>query len=212
MLSTTHFKKFFPADLTLRTSEVILRLLQETDVPAFYSLTQAKELWRYFTKELNEATQLNAWVEEALRDYTATRRMPFTIVEKASGVVCGSTSLGSISFYDQRIEIGWTWLGDTFRGTGINRHAKFALLQYAFETMQMERVEIKTDNLNERAKAALLKIGATAEGVLRSHMQMPGGRRRDSIYYSILKSEWPTIRQTIFADISNVIVSSNGIL
>ncbi|MDQ3292067.1 MAG: GNAT family N-acetyltransferase, partial [Bacteroidota bacterium] len=137
-------------------------------------------------------------------DYAAAERVPFTIIQKDTGLVCGSTSYGNISFYDKRIEIGWSWLSTAFRGTQINRHSKFALLQYAFGTMQMERVEIKTDNLNERAKAALVKIGATPEGVLRSHMLMPGGRRRDSIYYSILKNEWPTIRQTIFPDVDSV--------
>ncbi|PSR52518.1 GNAT family N-acetyltransferase [Adhaeribacter arboris] len=198
------FSTFFPPNITLETDKVKLRILQPTDTVNFHPLTQDKELWRYFTKELNELPQLKAWVEEAETDYASARRVPFTIIQKETGLVCGSTSYGNISFYDKRLEIGWSWLGATFRGTQINRHCKFALLQYAFETMQMERVEIKTDNLNERAKAALVKIGATAEGVLRSHMLMPGGRRRDSIYFSIIKTEWLAIRQTIFADVAPV--------
>jgi RimJ/RimL family protein N-acetyltransferase len=109
--------------------------------------------------------------------------------------------LGNISFIDKRVEIGWTWYGNDYRGTGINTHCKFLLLQYAFETLQFERVEIKTDFLNERSKAALKKIGATFEGVLRSHMQMPHNRRRDSAYFSILKNEWPGIKQTVFANL-----------
>jgi N-acetyltransferase len=87
-------------------------------------------------------------------------------------------------------------------GTGINTHAKFLLLRYVFEQMKFKRVEIKTDNLNERAKGALLKIGATPEGVLRSHMLMFNNRRRDSIYFSILDHEWPYIRQNHFAGIT----------
>jgi RimJ/RimL family protein N-acetyltransferase len=84
---------------------------------------------------------------------------------------------------------------------GVNRHAKFALLSYAFEVMQMERVEIKTDFLNERAKAALLKIGMKPEGVLRSHMQMHSNRRRDTIYFSIIKNEWQERKENFFADL-----------
>jgi RimJ/RimL family protein N-acetyltransferase len=83
---------------------------------------------------------------------------------------------------------------------GVNKHAKFALLSYAFGVMKMERVEIKTDNLNERAKAALLKVGMIPEGVLRSHMQMHSNRRRDTIYFSILKSEWEERRARFFPE------------
>jgi RimJ/RimL family protein N-acetyltransferase len=82
---------------------------------------------------------------------------------------------------------------------GVNMPAKFALLSYAFEVMKMERVEAKTDFLNERAKAGLLKIGMKPEGVLRSHMLMPGNRRRDSIYYSIIREEWPERKQSFFS-------------
>lgn len=87
-------------------------------------------------------------------------------------------------------------------GTGVNHHAKFVLLSYAFDALRFERVEIKTDNLNERAKKALVHIGATEEGVLRSHMQMPHGRRRDSIYFSLLKGEWETVKMLYFADMA----------
>jgi RimJ/RimL family protein N-acetyltransferase len=86
-------------------------------------------------------------------------------------------------------------------GTGVNRHAKFAMLSFALEVMKMERVEVKTDNLNERAKAALLKIGMKPEGVLRSHMQMHSNRRRDSIYYSIIKEEWEEVKALFFGDL-----------
>lgn len=85
-------------------------------------------------------------------------------------------------------------------GTGVNRHAKFALISYAFDVMEMERVEVKTDNLNERAKAALLKVGMIPEGILRSHMLMHSNRRRDTIYFSIIKKEWPERFDAFFSD------------
>ena len=87
-------------------------------------------------------------------------------------------------------------------GTGVNRHAKFALMSHAFEALQMERVEVKTDYLNERARKALIKIGMYEEGVLRSHMQMFNNRRRDTIYYSIIRDEWPEVKKRFFSDLA----------
>jgi RimJ/RimL family protein N-acetyltransferase len=189
-------------NLTLETDKVILRPLQLLDTPAFARIANEASLWKYFTFLLNNPAELEKWVDTAIKEREEGKRIPFTIVEKATGNVCGSTSLGSISYYDKRIEIGWSWLGKHFQGTGINFHAKFSMLSYAFDVLDWERVEIKTDNLNERAKQGLRKIGAKEEGVLRSHMQMPLNRRRDSIYFSILKNEWPSVKASTFKDIN----------
>ena len=198
----THpFDEIFPVGLSLETGKVLLRPLAMTDVEEFISLTSLPSTWKYFTKSLNEKDQLNDWVRQGIDDRNNKIRYPFTIVEKEGQRVCGSTSFGSISFFDKRIEIGWTWLSPPYQGAGINHHAKFAMLQFAFEQLVYERVEIKTDNLNERAKQALRKIGAKEEGVLRSHMLMPGGRRRDSVYFSILKHEWPEIKTSHFKEL-----------
>lgn len=92
------------------------------------------------------------------------------------------------------MEIGWSWLGKKYRGTGVNQEAKRLLLEHAFEVLGCERVEFKTGVLNIQAEKGLLNIGATEEGVLRSYNQVLGGRRRDAIYYSILRSEWPAAK------------------
>jgi RimJ/RimL family protein N-acetyltransferase len=188
-------------ELRLETDKVLLRPLQHLDIASFANITKDPSLWDYFTLLLNDPAQLQQWVEIALREREEGKRIPFTIVEKATGAICGSTSFGNISYVDKRIEIGWSWLGKQFQGTGINFHAKFSLLSYAFDVLNWERVEIKTDNLNERSKQALRKIGATEEGVLRSHMQMPKNRRRDSVYFSIIKNEWAPIKNSIFKEI-----------
>jgi RimJ/RimL family protein N-acetyltransferase len=101
---------------------------------------------------------------------------------------------GNLSEPDRRLEIGWSWLGSDFRGRGINRWVKFLLLEHAFEDLGAERVEFKTDVLNLQARAGLRNIGAVEEGVLRSFNPMPDGRRRDAIYYSILRAEWPEVK------------------
>ncbi len=194
-------------DLKLETDKVLLRPLQHSDIGLFSPMTKDTSIWKYFTFLLNNPDELQRWVEVAIQERKEGKRIPFSIVEKSTGNICGSTSFGSISYYDKRIEIGWSWLGKQYQGTGINFHAKFCLLSFAFDLMSLERVEIKTDNLNERAKQGLRKIGAKEEGVLRSHMKMPMNRRRDSVYFSILKNEWPGIRNSIFKEINTFICS-----
>jgi RimJ/RimL family protein N-acetyltransferase len=196
------YNTFFPDTFTLETQKVLLRIMQPEDVAALSPLTKSPDIWKYFTKDLYTDEELQRWVNDALREKAEEKRVPFTVIDKANNyAVCGSTSYGSISFFDKRIEIGWSWLGVHSMGTGINRHAKFALLSYAFEVMKMERVEIKTDLLNERARAALLKVGMIPEGVLRSHMQMHSNRRRDSIYFSMLRPEWEERKYQFFMDL-----------
>lgn len=108
-------------------------------------------------------------------------------------------SFGNLSEADSRLEIGWSWLGVDFQGRGINRWAKYLLLEHAFETLGAERVEFKTDRLNVQARAGLRNIGALEEGVFRSFNPMPGGRRRDAVYYSVVRGEWPWLKGELAA-------------
>lgn len=193
------FEKYFPAGFSLETLRVVLSPLKAEDYESFKKLSRPPDVFKYFTKDISSDAELQSWVNDAVTDYEQGKRMPFTIVDRDTRQVCGSMSYGNISFPDMRLEIGWSWLGTEYIGMGVNMAAKFALLSYAFEVMKMERVEAKTDNLNERAKAGLLKIGMIPEGVLRSHTLMPGNRRRDTIYYSILKHEWAERKQLFFS-------------
>lgn len=195
------YNKFFPPTFSLETPRVILRLLDPSDIPHLSRLTKDPGIWKYFTKDLSDDQELEQWISEAFVERRLGKRMPFTIIDRDTKIISGSTSYGNISFFDKRIEIGWTWLGTAHMSTGVNRHAKFAMLSFALEVMKMERVEVKTDNLNERAKKALQKIGMKPEGVLRSHMQMHSNRRRDSIYYSIIKEEWNEVKSLFFGDL-----------
>jgi RimJ/RimL family protein N-acetyltransferase len=162
---------------------------------------QDEEMWKYFSYNLGDEAQLDKWMQLAFNDKKAETRRPFTIIDKSTGQIAGSSSMGNISYHDLRLEIGWSWLGTNFRSTGLNKHAKFSMMRYAFEELNFERVEFKTDVLNERARQGLRKVGGIEEGILRSHMTMWNNRRRTSIYYSVLKDEWPELRKTIFADI-----------
>jgi N-acetyltransferase len=190
-----------PTDLVLQTDKVLLQPVKETDFESFYQLSQDVSMWDYFSMNLANKNELKKWLEITMEEMAVNTRRAFTIVEKSSGKIAGSSSMGNISMHDLRLEIGWSWLGADFRSTGINRHAKFAMMQYAFEEIHFERVEFKTDVLNERARQGLRKIGGVEEGILRSHMTMWNNRRRSSIYYSVLKNEWPEVKEKIFRDI-----------
>ena len=191
-----------PQDLILETDKVILRPVEENDYATFLELAkQDFDMWYYFSYHLGDEAQLKKWMEMAFADKKAETRRPFTIIDKATGNIAGSSSMGNISYHDLRFEIGWSWLGNNFRSTGINRHAKFSMMNYAFEKLNFERVEFKTDVENARARKGLQNVGGIEEGILRSHMTMWNNRRRTSIYYSVLKNEWPQLKQTIFSDI-----------
>lgn len=174
-------------DLVLENEQLLLRPLQVEDLPALLPLTQDSSLWTYFTHDLSTLAGLETWAA----GHFSGDRLQFVVIDKRSGKLLGSTSFGNYFPRDQRIEIGWTWLGKAFQGTGINAQMKSLMLQYAFEELGMLRVEFKTDVLNLSARQALLHLGATEEGVLRSHTLMTKGRRRDTIYYSFLRGEWP---------------------
>ncbi len=181
-------------NLTLQTEKIFLRPLIADDYYSFKNITTDPQVWIYFTSDLSVAADLRVWVDTAVNDIKSKSRLAFTIIDKLSGKPIGSSSYGNISYHDKRIEIGWTWITKDYQGTGVNNEIKYLMLRYAFEDLDFERVEFKTDVLNIRARKAFQRIGASEEGILRSHTLMTHNRRRDTIYYSILKSEWEAIK------------------
>lgn len=158
-----------------------------------------EDLLKLSPSEIHTTEKLHAYISTALEAKEKSIRYPFIIMDKSEQAYAGSTSFGNISNLNQRIEIGWTWIGKDFQGTGLNQACKALLLSYAFDTLEFERVELKTDTRNLQSRRAMEKIGAKMEGTLRSHTLMSDGYRRDTIYYSILRNEWPTIKSSIFS-------------
>jgi RimJ/RimL family protein N-acetyltransferase len=177
-----------------------LRFITPEDYGNLLPLTKEKAMWTYFRNDLSDENSFKSWIEMLWREKQEEKRAPFILIDKHTNEVCGSASYKSISFPDKRIEIGSVWLGTAFMGTGIIRPAFFALFSYAFEVMKMERVEVRVDNLNERAKAAYLKVGMIPEGILRSVEVVHGNRRRDVLYFSILRREWEERKQSFFSE------------
>jgi RimJ/RimL family protein N-acetyltransferase len=140
---------------------------------------------------------MRGWVQNLLMYAQAGTDLPFAVVHKASGEVAGATRYLNMQPEHRGLEIGGTWYGLQFQRTVVNTESKYLLLTYAFERLGCIRVQFKTDLRNARSQKAIERLGAIREGVLRNHMVMPDGRYRDSVYYSILESEWPVVKQRL---------------
>jgi RimJ/RimL family protein N-acetyltransferase len=153
-----------------------------------------EELWRWMPVQVRTRKEMSDYIEEALAEQAQNKALPFATVQHASGEVIGSTRFGNIDKEHRRVEIGWTWIAKPWQKTAINTEAKFLMLQHAFEILGCVRVELKTDALNERSRRAILRIGAKEEGTLSSHIVCSTGRIRDTVYFSILRAEWPQVK------------------
>ncbi|HEV7331473.1 MAG TPA: GNAT family protein [Flavisolibacter sp.] len=191
----------FTKEIILENSRVLLRPLQPGDVENLLPVATAQsDLVQYSPYEIHTPDLLAAYINHSLAERAACSRFPFIVFDKRAASYAGSTSIANVSNKDQRLEIGWTWIGRNFQMTGLNRACKFLLLSYAFEELEFERVEFKTDARNQASRTAIEKIGGQYEGTLRSHTVMLDGFRRDTVYYSILKPEWPGLKQTVFKE------------
>ncbi len=133
---------------------------------------------------------MREYIQDAISARDAGKEYPFIVVDKQTNQYAGCTRFYDIQANYKTLQLGYTWYGQNFRGTGLNKHCKFLLLQFAFETLNMERVEFRADARNNRSIAAMKSIGCTAEGILRNHLPLAAGGRRDSIILSMLKNEW----------------------
>jgi RimJ/RimL family protein N-acetyltransferase len=140
---------------------------------------------------------MTAYVRSALADRERGLALPFVTCLKPDGKVIGSTRFGNIDTANRKAEIGWTWIAPRWQRTAVNTEAKMLMLTHAFEVWNCIRVEFKTDALNERSRDAILRIGARQEGILRNHMVTDSGRFRDSVYFSIIESEWPAVKSAL---------------
>lgn len=188
----------FSLPLVLENSRVRLRPLEITDFEALKAVAFDADLWQFTLTRGDDPVSLAAYVRHALESRDQGLRYPFAIVDRETGRLAGSTSYYNVSKDEQRLSIGSTWIGTAFQRTGLNRAAKHLLLSHAFGQLGCERVELETDSRNHKSREAMRRMGATEEGTLRSHRLTQGGFRRDTVIFSILKSEWSALRQSVF--------------
>lgn len=187
---------FYP---TLENKRALLRPLKASDQELLAEIAlNEPDLWRFTATLINSPEALQAYFETALSEREQGLSIPFLIFDKEKNKPAGCTRFMQPNAQHKRVEIGWTWLGSEFQGSGLNKAMKYLLLEHAFEAMDMNRVELKTSELNTPSRNAIASIGAVQEGILRSHMINDDGTVRNTVYFSIIKEEWPSVQARIF--------------
>ena len=193
------FAEMIVAPVVLEGGDVRLEPLREDHLEGLAAVGLDEELWRWIPTPVRTGEEMAAYIANALREQRQGVSLPFALVERQTGRPIGSTRYGSIERTHHRVEIGWTWVAREWQRTAINTEAKYMLLKHAFEALHCIRVELKTDSLNERSRKAILRIGAREEGVFRNHMITASGRIRHTVYYSVVDSEWPSVKARLEA-------------
>ena len=180
--------------ITLEGPRVRLEPLDQSHLPGLAEAISDGELWNLGVTSVPRPEQLPAFLEAADAAFEAGRELAFATIDKCSGRIAGSTRFRCIEAAHRRVEIGFTFIGRSWQRSHVNSEAKLLMLTHAFEHWQVNRVELLTDRLNQASRTAIARLGAREEGMLRSHMVMRDGRIRDSIIFSIIASEWSTVR------------------
>jgi RimJ/RimL family protein N-acetyltransferase len=186
----------------LRGERVALEPLSARHLPGLAAAIEDGQLWRIPVTLVPRPEELDDFLQHAEQRYAAQQECAFATVDLASGTIVGSTRFMAINRQNRRVEIGFTFLAQSWQRSYVNTEAKYLMLRHAFEEWACNRVEFLTDVLNVKSRAAILRLGAKEEGVMRSHMIMRDGRVRDSALYSVIASEWPAVKSGLEAKLS----------
>lgn len=191
----------FDQEIILENDRARLEPLTEKHFDALMAISLSNnDIWKFTLANIIDEKSFTTYFNTALKERENKASYPFAMFDKNENRYVGCTRYANISFKDKRLEIGWTWIDPLLQGSGINKHNKFLMLQFAFETLNLNRVELKTAGTNLKSQRAMEKIGAVREGVLRKHSINDVGAIRDTVYYSFINDEWPEIKKTIFKE------------
>jgi len=183
--------------VTLQGEFVRLEPLRLEHESALWNVAQEPEIWRYMAMLVQSRADLHEWLVTALNFAESGSHVSFAIIHLSTGVAIGSTRYFNIMTADRNLEIGHTWIGKPYWRSAVNTECKYLLLRHAFETLGCVRVQLKTDALNTRSRAAIRRLGAAEEGILRKHIWVQNHRFRDTAMFSILDDEWPSVRERL---------------
>jgi RimJ/RimL family protein N-acetyltransferase len=181
----------------LESESVRLEPLKSEHLEALCEVGLVEEIWRWSPQKIKSAEDMRAYIETALAERASGTALPFATIDKSRNKIVGSTRFGNIDVKNRRAEIGWTWINPAWQRTFVNSQAKLLMLAHAFETWKCIRVELKTDALNEKSRSAILRLGAKEEGIFRQHVITDTGRLRDSVFFSVLDSEWQSVKERL---------------
>ena len=193
----------FTEEIILENERVLLRPLQLSDSSLLaHYVNEEPDLWQYSLAAITNTKDLEKYIQAAIEARGNKSAYAFIVFDKLLNEYVGCTRFYDMQLAYQTTQLGYTWYSKKCWGTRLNENCKYLLLQFAFDQMGFERVEFRADNNNKRSIAAMQKIGCTVEGVLRNHLPMPNGKRRDSIVLSILKEEWnASLKQVLAAQL-----------
>ena len=189
--------------VTLEGKYVRLIPLSLGHLDELWNIAQDAELWKWTVTQIHSRQNMEKYIDTALDLRQTNAAIPFTILLKPEEIpdskpqVVGCTRFANIDVHNRHVEIGWTWVGKKWQRTAVNTEAKYLLLRHAFEEMKCVRVEFKTDALNDQSRTAILRLGAKEEGIFRQHSFTVSGRLRDSVYFSIIDSEWASVKSNL---------------
>ncbi|HXG85165.1 MAG TPA: GNAT family protein [Pyrinomonadaceae bacterium] len=189
--------------VVLESELVRLEPLRLEHLPDLCEIGLDESIWLWTANVVRTESDMRRYIETALEEFKRKVSLPFVTIDKVSNKIVGSTRFGNIDVKNRRAEIGWTWINPRRQRTFINTEAKRLMLAHAFETWHCVRVELKTDVLNEKSRNAIRRLGAIEEGILRRHAITGAGRIRDTVYYSILDSEWSGVKANLENKIKN---------
>ena len=189
---------------TLEGRTVRLEPLTLDHLPALEAIAFNPRIWRYFNSVISTPQELHTFVEGALKLQAAGTGMPWVTVLKEGNQVIGSTRYIDLDLRHKTVEIGYTWLSPDFHGKEVNPEAKLLQLTYAFETLGLHRVALKTHHENLQSQAAMRKLGAQYEGTFRNHFIRDDGSQRHSLWFSIIKEEWPQVKEGLPARLAKL--------
>jgi len=188
------------SDIILENEKVLLLPFENERNSELKEIIFDDEIWKYMGMYVRNDSDFENYIQNTLKQKTDGICYPFLIIDKASNKVAGSTRYGYLNHDSQKCEIGWTWYGTAFQGTGLNKACKYELLNFGFENIQFRRIQFSADLENKKSQKAIEKLGALKEGIFRNNYIDAEGKSKDDVYYSIILEEWNTTRKEKFAE------------
>ncbi|CAM4005751.1 GNAT family N-acetyltransferase [Mesobacillus thioparans] len=180
--------------LPLEGETVRLIIMERDQLDELWEAGKNQSIWEFTASKIQSKEEMKRVIEAAVTETAKGTQIPFAVVEKKTGKIIGSSRYLDFSMANKSLEIGWTWYNPDYWRTRVNTETKFLMLQYAFEKVDMNRVQFCTDSRNVRSQKAISRLGAKKEGVLRKHRIISDGYVRDTVVFSIIKEEWEGLK------------------
>ena len=192
--------KLLKTKIQLENDRVLLLPFENERNEELKEIIFDKEIWEFMGMSVNNEQGLKNYISKTIKDKNSGLCYPFLVIDKLTNKVAGSTRYGNLNTSSQKCEIGWTWYGTEFQGTGINKACKYELLKFGFEEIGFRRIQFSADKANLRSLKAIEKLGAQKEGVFRNNYIASNGESRTDVYYSIIKNEWSELKDELFSE------------